>query len=112
MTTQSDQKAHQAFKTAEAAANRQGFVNEGKLSFIAGYLEEALSQSYAENEMLQTRAELAAIHAANAVKRRKGPRASQDSAAIVAKNAVLSGKTGASAVELGYRFGMGMEISA
>lgn len=56
----------------------------------------------------QTRANRAAIHAANAVKRRNGTRVNQDKAAIYAKELVLDGFTGATAVENGYRVGMGM----
>jgi len=60
----------------------------------------------------QSRAQIAAILAANAVKRMRGTRSGQDAAAIYAKELVLDGTTAATAVENGYRVGMGMALLA
>ena len=60
----------------------------------------------------KTRAQTAAIHAANAVKRMRGTRFGQDTAAIYAKELVLEGTTAATAVENGYRVGMGLKLFA
>lgn len=54
----------------------------------------------------------AGIHAANAVKNSGGNRSKQDTAAIYARHLVEQGKTGATAVENGYRVGMGKAILA
>lgn len=54
----------------------------------------------------------ASIHAANAVKKRGGNSRQQDSAAISASLMIQQGKTGATAVENGYRVGMGMAAVA
>ncbi|RLA20980.1 MAG: hypothetical protein DRQ62_09910 [Gammaproteobacteria bacterium] len=58
------------------------------------------------------RSQMAGILASNAVKLMNGDRVSQDKASIYAKALINGGKTGATAVENGYRVGMGLDLLA
>jgi len=58
----------------------------------------------------EQKAQLAATLASNLVKKMGGNRVAQDAAALYAKESVLDHYTGATAVENGYRVGMGLKL--
>jgi len=64
------------------------------------------------SNIIRERAQTAAIHAASLVKTMQGTPQKQDTAAIHARDLVLQGKTGATAVESGYRVAMGLAVLA
>ena len=63
-------------------------------------------------QIIKNRAQIASIQAASLVKTMQGTRQGQDNAAHHARDLVIQGKTGATAVETGYRFGMGLPVLA
>jgi len=62
------------------------------------------------NPRPEQKADYAATLSANAVKAMGGNRVAQDAAALYAKQLVLDHYTGATAVENGYRVGMGLKL--
>jgi len=83
-----------------------------KYAFTCGYLFQSLISAYEKATAPTIKNEIIAIQAANAVKLMGGDRIAQDTAAIYASALVDDGKTGATAVENGYRVGMGLELLA